>query len=68
MIVLLIIVALLVLLLVVPFGFSARYVDGEASVAARVLCFNIKLFPRKEKPKKSPKSARNPRRTCSCSF
>ena len=23
-----------------------------ASVAARVLCFNIKLFPRKEKPKK----------------
>ena len=36
MIVLLIIVALLVLLLVVPFGFSARYVDGEASVAARV--------------------------------
>ena len=52
MIVLLIIVALLVLLLVVPFGFSARYVDGEASVAARVLCFNIKLFPRKEKPKK----------------
>ena len=36
MIVLLVIVALIVLLLVIPFGVSARYVDGEASVAARV--------------------------------
>ena len=36
MIVLLVIVAVLVLLLVLPFGFTARYVDGEASVAARV--------------------------------
>lgn len=64
MIVLLIIVALLVLLLVVPFGFSARYVDGEASVAARVLCFNIKLFPQKEKPKKEkkPKKAKKPKK------
>ena len=55
MIVLLVIVAVLVLLLVLPFGFTARYVDGEASVAARVLCFDIKLVPRKEKPKKEKK-------------
>lgn len=56
MIVLLVIVALIVLLLVIPFGVSARYVDGEASVAARVLCFNIRLFPRAEKPKKVKKA------------
>lgn len=64
MIVLLVIVAVLVLLLVVPFGFSAKYVGGEASVAARVLCFNIKLFPRKEKPKKEkkPKKAKKPKK------
>lgn len=64
MIVLLVIVAVLVLLLVVPFGFSAKYVGGEASVAARVLCFNIKLFPRKEKPKKEkkPKKPKKPKK------
>ena len=58
------IVAVLVLLLVVPFGFSAKYVGGEASVAARVLCFNIKLFPRKEKPKKEkkPKKPKKPKK------
>ena len=56
MIVLLVIVALIVLLLVIPFGVSARYVDGEASVAARVLCFNIRLFPRAEEPKKVKKA------------
>lgn len=61
MIVLLVIVAVLVLLLVLPFGFTARYVDGEASVAARVLCFDIKLFPRKEKPKKE-KKAKKPKK------
>ena len=60
MIVLLVIVALIVLLLVIPFGVSARYVDGEASVAARVLCFNIRLFPRAEKPKKEKKPKEKP--------
>ena len=52
MIVLLVIVAVLVLLLVMPFGVSARYVDGELGAAARVMCFNIKVLPRKEKPEK----------------
>lgn len=65
MIVLLVIVALLVLLLIIPFGVSARYVDGEASVAARVLCFSIKLFPQKEKKEKEkkPKKAKKPKKT-----
>ncbi|MFR3290356.1 MAG: hypothetical protein ACLTSG_08915 [Lachnospiraceae bacterium] len=68
MIVLLVIVALIVLLLVIPFGVSARYVDGEASVVARVLCFNIRLFPRAEEPKKvkkaqKPKKEKNPRKS-----
>ena len=55
MIVLLVIVAVLVLLLVMPFGVSARYVDGELGAAARVMCFNIKVLPRKEKPEKKKK-------------
>ena len=56
MIVLLVIVAVLVLLLVMPFGVSARYVDGELGAAARVMCFNIKVLPRKEKPEKKKKA------------
>ena len=55
MIVLLVVVAVLVLLLVVPFGVSAWYKDGEPGVAARLLCFNFKLLPRKEKEKKPKK-------------
>lgn len=49
------------LLLVIPFGVSAKYVDGEASVAARVLCFDLRLFPKKEKPEK-PKKAKKPKK------
>ena len=59
MIVLLVIVAVLVLLLVIPFGVSAWYKDGEPGVAARVLCFNIRLLPRKEKPKKEKKEKKD---------
>ena len=60
MIVLLVIVAVLVLLLVMPFGVSARYVDGELGAAARVMCFNIKVLPRKEKPEKEKKPRPKP--------
>lgn len=55
MVVLLIILAIIIFILVVPFGVSLAYEDEELSVAARVLCFNIGLIPGKEKPDKPEK-------------
>ena len=61
MTVLLIILAILVLILVIPLGVKLGYGDGVFSLAARVLCFNIRILPKKEKPpaaEKKPKKHR----------
>lgn len=50
MIILLVILAIIVFILIVPIGASVGYVDEVFSLAARVLFFDIKLFPKKEKP------------------
>lgn len=55
MTILLIILAIIVLILILPIGASVGYVDGIFSLAARVLFFDIKLLPKKEKPEKKEK-------------
>ena len=58
---LLIILAIIVFILILPFGVKAAYLDEEPYLAARVLCFNIRLLPakeKKEKPEKKKKPAK----------
>lgn len=67
MTVLLIILAIITIVLVVPLGVRAAYFADVFSLAARVACFNIRLYPRKpkkdkpEKPKK-PKKEKKPKK------
>ncbi len=63
---LLIILAILIFILILPFGVKVTYFDEQPTVAARVLCFNLRLFPRKEKPEqpekeKKPKKPKKPK-------
>lgn len=63
-IILLVILALLLILLFTPFGVAVRYEGGEFTAAARVLCFDIPVFPRKEKEgkgEKKPKKEKKPK-------
>lgn len=53
--VLLIILAIIVLILVLPFGATVRYVDDVFSLALRVLVFDFRIIPGKEKKPKKPK-------------
>ncbi|MEG1632545.1 MAG: DUF2953 domain-containing protein [Oscillospiraceae bacterium] len=52
---LLIILAIIVFILVVPLGVRVAYLNDVLHLAARVLCFNIRLLPKREKPDKPPK-------------
>ncbi len=54
-IILAVIVAILLLLLFTPLGVSADYSAGLFRLAARVMCFDVPLYPRPEKPSKRSK-------------
>jgi hypothetical protein len=48
----LIILAIIVIILVLPFGVRAAYLDRLFSLAAHVVFFNVTLFPKRAKPEK----------------
>jgi hypothetical protein len=54
----LIILAIIAVILVIPFGVSASYIGGAPRAAVRVLCFDFTVFPKKKKEK--PKKAKKP--------
>lgn len=58
---LLIILAILILILIIPFGVKVSYQDEQPYAAVRVLCFNLKLYPAKEKPEK-PEKEKKPKK------
>ena len=62
-IILAVVLCILLLLLFTPLGVSADYAAGSFKVSARVMCFDLPLFPRpaKQVTKAPAKSAkRNP--------
>lgn len=59
--ILLIIAALIVLLLTVPFGVHAAYIGGELRLDARLLWFNIPLIPGRERKKRPEKKRKKER-------
>lgn len=62
MTVLLIILAIIILILILPFGATVRYLDGEFSAALRVLAFDFTVFPAKEKKPKKAKKPKKPKK------
>ena len=63
-IILAVILLILLLLLFTPFGVSADYSGGALTVAARVFCFDLKLYPpaAKKAGKERRRRPRSPRR------
>ena len=51
-------VLILALVLFTPFGVSADYSAGDVRVSARVMSFNLPLYPKPERPKKEKKAAK----------
>lgn len=63
LIILAVVILILLLILFTPLGVSADYAGGQFSAAARVLCFDVPVYPRPEKPDKSakPKKEKKPK-------
>ena len=54
-IILAVIAAILLLLLFTPLGVSVDYSAGQLKAAARVMCFDLQVYPKPDRPPKEPK-------------